>query len=112
MLKSVDLSVSATVQDTETKLVNRRDSGIVGVSAEDGKAKTVKALLVREADAGYVLGRIAGEMVFSMDLAGATAALAPLPLDVPVPVGEVLSVYIVNTAGATAATATVWYEEA
>jgi hypothetical protein len=37
MLKSVDLSVSATVQNTETALVNRRDAGILGVSAEDGK---------------------------------------------------------------------------
>ena len=111
MLKSVDLSVSATVQNTETALVNRRDAGILGVSAEDGKPKRVKGIIARESDAGYILGRIAGNMVFSMDLAALNAALAPAPLDIPVPAGEILKVYVVNTAGTTAATATVWYEE-
>ena len=111
MLKSVDLNVAASVQNTETVLTNRRDTGISGVSAEDGKAKLVKGIIGRLADAGLFIGRIAGEMVFSVSTVTLNAMLTFMPLDIPVPVGEKLSVYVYNTAGTTAAGVTVLYEE-
>jgi hypothetical protein len=111
MLKSVDLNVAAAVQNTETVLTNRRDTGIKGVSAEDGKPKVVKGIIGRENDAGLFIGRISGNMVFSISTATLNAMLTFMPLDIPVPAGEVLSVYVYDTAGTGAAGVTVLYEE-
>jgi hypothetical protein len=111
MLKAVDLSVAATVQNTETVLANRRDSGIAGVSAEDGKPRKIKGIHVRANYAGYAVGRIAGEMVWSADLLCLYTNVAPTPCDIEVPAGEVFKLYIVNTASTAVANATVLYEE-
>lgn len=110
-LTLLDLHVAATVQNTPTKLLNRRDSAVDGVSARDGKARRIKGVIGRAAEAGYFLGLLEGENVLSADGVIINAFTQMIPVDIPVPGGTALSFHYVNTAGTAAATLTVVVEE-
>jgi len=110
-LALLDLHLSATILGVPRKLVNRRDSAVDGVSARDGKARRIKGVIGRAADAGYFLGLLEGEVVLTADGAIINAFTQMIPLDIPVPGGNVLSFYYVNTAGTAAAMLTVLVEE-
>jgi len=107
----LDLYAAATVQNTNTKLANRRDTAVDGVSAKDGKARRVKGVIGRATQAGYCVGLLEGEDVFTADGAILNAFTEMIPLDIPVPAGSQLTFYYYNTAGTAAASLTVLVEE-
>jgi hypothetical protein len=107
----LDLHVAACVLNTATKLVNRRDSGVSSVSAKDGVPRRVKGVIGRTADAGYFLGLLDGEDVFSANGVILNAFTQMIPVDIGVPAGKELSFYYVDTAGTALATLTVLVEE-
>jgi len=107
----LDLHIAACVLNTPTKLVNRRDSAVDGVSALDGKARRIKGVIGRTAEAGYFLGLMDGEQVFTANGVIINAFTQMIPVDIPVPVGTQVTFYYVDTAGTALATLTVLVEE-
>lgn len=110
-LTLLDLHIAACVQNTPTKLVNRRDGAVDGVSAKDGKARRVKGIIGRTAEAGYFLGMLDGENVLSANGVAVNAFTQVIDVDIPVPAGQVLSFWYIDTAGTALANLTVLVEE-
>jgi len=110
MISLLDLSIATCVANTDTQLVNRRDSAIDGPSAADGKARRLTGLLGTTANLGYVIGLIDGELVLSIDMAAHSAHTGVIPVDVPVPAGSELAFYAHATTGTAVCSVTIVHE--
>jgi len=107
----VDLYAAAVVVGTEAALVNRKDPSIIGVQSTANSQKKATWLAGRSANVAVIMGLLAGEMVFSLDGLVLNGITALLPIDVPIPVGQTLTIKALSSSGTAAQGVTVGYDE-
>lgn len=101
----LDLHVAACVADSDVKLANRLDSALDSVKSDAVHTRRLVGLQVACANTGYVVGRLAGAPVVTIDMALANGLDQVIPLDIPIPVGQELVFHAHSTTGTAACTA-------
>jgi len=105
-----DLYDAAAVAGTEQHLKGRLDSAVEGVTSTEDEHKRVTGFMGRCANTGYLIFRLAGRTVGTVDLAVMNALTEFAPLDIDVPVGQTLAVYEMSTSGTGSCSCTLRYE--
>ena len=105
-----DLYDAAAVENAEQHLKGRLDTAVDGVSSTAGEKKRVTGFMGRCANTGYLILRLAGKTLSTIDLAVMNALTEFSPLDVEVPEGQTLAVYELSTSGTAACSVTLRYE--
>lgn len=109
-IKYEDLYDAAAVVGTEQPLIGRLDSAVTGVTSTADDPRRATGLMGRCANTGYLIGRLAGKTVFTMDLAIMNALTDFAALDLEIPPGQTLSLYEQSSAGVALCSVTVRHE--
>jgi hypothetical protein len=104
-----DLYDAAAVVGTEQALVGRLDSAVRGITCPSGEKRRVSGIIGRCSNTGYLVGRLAGNTLVTMDLAVLNGLVQCAPLDIEVPEGLTFSVGEMSTSGTGACSATLQY---
>lgn len=105
-----DLYDAAAVVGTEQALVGRLDSSVLGVASTPDEVKKVTGIMGRCGNTGYLVGRLAGKTIVTMDLAVLNALTEFAPLEIAVPPGQTFALGEMSSSGTAACSATVRYE--
>jgi hypothetical protein len=91
----------------ESALANRLDTSIVSVTPPKGATWRIKGIVARSANVGYMVCRVAGKTVVTLDMASLHAMTEPLPLDIQVNGGEAFTMGHKSSSGTAAVAASV-----
>jgi len=105
-----DLYDAVAVVGTEQPLVGRLDSAVAGVGSTESTHKKVTGFMGRCANTGYLVFRLAGVTIATIDLAVMNALTGFSPLDIDVPVGQTFSIGEMSSSGTALCSCTVRYE--
>jgi hypothetical protein len=105
-----DLYDAAAVANVEQQLLGRLDPGVQGITSTESEKKRVTGLIGRCANTGYLIGRVGGQTLFTIDLAILNVLVWLLPLNIEVPVGQTLGLFEMSTSGTAACSVTAQYE--
>ncbi len=106
-----DLYAATTSTSVETLLAGRLDAAVQGVTSTEDEKKTVTGIIGRTANVGYLIIRLAARTVATIDLASLNGMSVPLPLNIPVPVGQTLGFSAKNSSGTALIAVTALYEK-
>jgi hypothetical protein len=112
MKRYEDLYLASVVVGTPTLMKGRLNGSVDGVRSTSAAKRTVSGICGRCANTGYAVISLSGRVVSVIDLAILNAQVNFLPLDIPVAVGEVVTVTEVSTTGTAVATVNLQYDEA
>lgn len=98
----LELSTTVVVVGTEKALINRLDSGTVGVKSTAEKVRRLVGLQASTANTGYVIGRIDQAPVITLDMALANGLDQVIPCDIPIAVGQSLTFAAQSSSGTAA----------
>lgn len=98
----LELSTTVVVVGTEKALVNRLDSGMVGVRSTEAARRRLVGLQLGTANTGYVIGRIEQTPVITLDMALGNGLDQIIPMDVTIAVGQTLTFHAQSSVGTAA----------
>lgn len=98
----IELSTGVVVVGTAKPLINRLDSGCVGIRSTAAVARRLVGLQASTGNTGYIVGRIDQKPVITLDMALANALDQITPTDIPVAVGQSLTFTALSTSGTAA----------
>jgi len=105
-----DLYDAAAVADAEQHLKGRLDTAVDGITSSAAEPKKVTGFMGRCANTGYLIFRLAGKTIATIDLAVMNALTEFAPLDIDVPPGQTLGVFELSTSGTALCSVTMRYE--
>lgn len=100
----IELSTTVVVVGTEKALINRLDSGTVGVKSTAAVARRLVGIQAATANTGYIIGRIDQRPVITLDMALGNGLDQIIPCDILIAVGQSLT-FTAQSASGTAAVA-------
>lgn len=98
----IELSTTVVVVGTEKALVNRLDSGTVGVKSTESTRRRLVGIQAATANTGYIIGRIDQRPVITLDMALANGLDQIIPCDIPIAVGQSLTFAAQSSSGTAA----------
>ncbi len=105
-----DLYDAAAATNVEQHLKGRLDTAVDGVTSTGAEHKRVTGFMGRCANTGYLIVRLAGKTLATIDLAVMNALTEFSPLDVDVPDGQTLGLFELSTTGTALCSVTLRYE--
>jgi len=109
--EAIDLYTSVMVVGTEKPLLNRLDTSIDGIKSNAETQRKIVGLMGRCANTGYIVGRVDGKPVATIDMATLNAMTSILPLEIDVPQGQSCTWMCQSSSGTAAAQLTVFIEK-
>ena len=103
----LDLCAAACVANSDVLLANRLDTSIDSVRSDAATTRRVVGLQAATANTGYFVGRLDGKPIITLDMGLANGLDQVIPLDIPIPVGQELSIHAHSTSGTAIATVAV-----
>lgn len=98
----IELSTGVVVANTEKALVNRLDSGCVGIRSTAAVSRRLVGLQAATGNTGWIVGRIDQKPVITLDMALGNGLDQIIPCDIPIAVGQSLTFGALSTTGTAA----------
>jgi hypothetical protein len=105
-----DLYAGTCSETAESQLKGRLDPNVTGVTSTDKEKAKVTGILGRTSNAGYLVARLAGQTIATMDLGVLNDLVEFARLDVDVPVGQTFGLWAASSSGTAACAVTIRYE--